>query len=67
MTTTPGIREIRTRTSNQPADDFIRHLRNRSLRPMPSETLESEQDLEAAAGDFITRQVLEKDSVIFEG
>jgi hypothetical protein len=36
------------------------------VEPAPPETPESKQD-EQDAGDFITRHVLEKDSVFFEG
>ncbi len=39
---------------------------NQSEEPVPPETPESTQD-EQDAGDFITRHVLEKDSVFFEG
>jgi len=37
-----------------------------SVEPTPPESTESNQD-EQDAGDFITRHVLEKDSVFFEG
>ena len=33
----------------------------------PTEKPEAAEDPEQEAGDFITRQVLEKDSVFFEG
>ena len=39
---------------------------NQPDEPAPPETPESKQD-EQDAGDFITRHVLEKDSVFFEG
>jgi hypothetical protein len=39
---------------------------NQSDEPVPPEAPESTQD-EQDAGDFITRHVLEKDSVFFEG
>jgi hypothetical protein len=35
--------------------------------PVEPEARPSEQDQEQDAGDFITRHVLEKDSVFFEG
>ena len=35
--------------------------------PKPPETAEEKQEQEQDMGDFITRHVLEKDSVFFEG
>jgi hypothetical protein len=37
------------------------------VEPSPPEPLTSEQEAEQEMGDFITRHVLEKDSVFFEG
>ena len=38
-----------------------------SGEPPPSDAPESEPDLESEVGEFVTRNVLEKDSVFFEG
>jgi len=35
--------------------------------PEEPEAKETEEEMEQEAGDFITRQVLEKDAVFFEG
>jgi len=35
--------------------------------PEEPEVKETEEEMEQEAGDFITRQVLEKDAVFFEG
>ena len=64
MVRIPASGEIRIDRSERWVDDFIREL---LLWPEPSEGLESEQEIDPAVGDFITRQVLEKDSVLFEG
>ena len=37
------------------------------VEPTPPEARPTEQDEEQEMGDFITRHVLEKDSVFFEG
>ena len=40
---------------------------DRVEEPLPSETAENERDVESEVGEFVTRNVLEKDSVFFEG
>jgi hypothetical protein len=35
--------------------------------PVPPEVKGTDEEMEQEAGDFITRQVLEKDAVFFEG
>jgi hypothetical protein len=55
-----GKWEIRTNPSEAPGYESIRVCR---FEPEPSEA----KDLEALAGDFITRHVLERDSTFFEG
>jgi hypothetical protein len=42
-------------------------IANSPVESAPPETSANEQDAEQEMGDFITRQVLEKDSVFFEG
>jgi hypothetical protein len=38
-----------------------------SADPLPAEAHEREQDLESEVAEFVNRNVLEKDSVFFEG
>ena len=38
-----------------------------SVEPPSSEAQDPDQELERAVGEFITRNVLEKDTVFFEG
>jgi len=40
---------------------------NEPVEPNPPEPPKSKEEQEQDAGDFITRHVLEKDSVFFEG
>lgn len=40
---------------------------DQAAQPAPPEPPKSEQDQETDVGDFVTRHVLEKDSVFFEG
>jgi hypothetical protein len=55
-----GRWEIRTNPSKLPGYESIRVYQ---FEPEPREAA----DLEALAGDFITRHVLERDSMLFEG
>jgi hypothetical protein len=40
---------------------------DQTAEPAPPEAVKSAEEQEQDAGDFITRHVLEKDSVFFEG
>ena len=60
MLATLGKWEIWTKPSKEPGYESIRVYQ---FEPEPP----GSPDLEALAGDFITRHVLERDSVFFEG
>ena len=40
---------------------------DQSVEPVPADAHESEQDLESEVAEFVNRNVLEKDTVFFEG
>ena len=64
MTANLGTWEIRTSPSNPTRDGCTREYR---IVRLSREVIVSEPELEDTVGDFITRQVLERDSVFFEG
>ena len=64
MTANLGRWEIRTSPAKQGGDG--RAPEYRAVRTSRNVT-SSEPDLEETVGDFITRQVLERDSALFDG
>ena len=64
MTANLGIWEIRTNPAKQEGGDRVPEYR---VTQLSASVPCIDPDLEETAGDFITRHVLEKDSVFFEG
>jgi len=64
MTANLGRWEIRTSPAKQARDGRAPEYR---IERMSRNVTSSEPDLAETVGDFITRHVLERDSVLFEG
>ena len=65
MTAKLGRWEIRTSPVKPERED--RAPQYRIVRRMSRNMTSSEPDIEETVGDFITRQVLERDSTLFDG